>query len=335
MRKLFPEYYRPTEEEFKELWETATFVFDANVLLNLYLLTEEHSEEFLDILRKVPDRIWMPHQVSFEFARNRQKTLQESIQKYDMFLGAVTHFEKSLTELVGKVKQRERKEDIMRIVGRLQNYCTRIENELRDARNATLGNRTQDQYLDSIESLFDGRIGVGFLEPDLKTIYSHGKDRYKNKIPPGYCDLEEKPEPDCYGDLIIWKEIIKFSQDTEVPIIFVTDDGKEDWWQIIDKNKLGPRPELRKEFIHETGHECYIYSMESFVLFANKYIDAKISQEAIDEIRELTYKIPQLHSYQDTLATMGLQVNEAFVPLRYFAQDISSSYKGLPVCQNG
>ena len=29
-------FYRPSEDEFKEIWDKATFVLDANVLLNLY-----------------------------------------------------------------------------------------------------------------------------------------------------------------------------------------------------------------------------------------------------------------------------------------------------------
>ena len=43
MRDLFPSYYRPTDEEFKELWEKCTFIFDANVLLNLYLYDLTHK----------------------------------------------------------------------------------------------------------------------------------------------------------------------------------------------------------------------------------------------------------------------------------------------------
>ncbi len=36
MRDLFPGYYRPTEEEFAKMWQEGIFVFDANVLLNIY-----------------------------------------------------------------------------------------------------------------------------------------------------------------------------------------------------------------------------------------------------------------------------------------------------------
>ena len=40
MREKFPGYYRPTAEEFDELWRSALIVPDANVLLSLYRLSE-------------------------------------------------------------------------------------------------------------------------------------------------------------------------------------------------------------------------------------------------------------------------------------------------------
>ena len=45
MRKLFSEYFRPTEVETKQLWAEAVFIFDTNVLLNLYRMSRETSLE--------------------------------------------------------------------------------------------------------------------------------------------------------------------------------------------------------------------------------------------------------------------------------------------------
>ncbi|MGZ3645243.1 MAG: hypothetical protein ACXVCM_15485, partial [Ktedonobacteraceae bacterium] len=39
MQELFPGYYRPTKEEFSTMWQQCIFVFDANVLLNIYRYT--------------------------------------------------------------------------------------------------------------------------------------------------------------------------------------------------------------------------------------------------------------------------------------------------------
>ena len=59
MRDLFPGYYAP--EDFQELWDKATFVLDANVLLNLYRFPKPAAEELLRVLDKVSDRLWVPY----------------------------------------------------------------------------------------------------------------------------------------------------------------------------------------------------------------------------------------------------------------------------------
>ncbi len=73
MRKLFPGYYRPTDEEFDELWRQALFAFDANMMLNLYRYSETTRDQFLRILgsAEIRDRIWLPHQAALEYQRNR------------------------------------------------------------------------------------------------------------------------------------------------------------------------------------------------------------------------------------------------------------------------
>ena len=71
MRDLFPSYYRPTDEEFKELWEKCFFIFDTNVLLNLYLYDKKTLNDFLKVLKVVNERLWIPHQVALEFQKNR------------------------------------------------------------------------------------------------------------------------------------------------------------------------------------------------------------------------------------------------------------------------
>jgi hypothetical protein len=62
MRNIFPGYYRPTDEEFYKMWQECIFVFDANVLLNLYRYSPDTRDELLDVLERLKDRIWIPHQ---------------------------------------------------------------------------------------------------------------------------------------------------------------------------------------------------------------------------------------------------------------------------------
>ncbi|MDZ7705323.1 MAG: PIN-like domain-containing protein [Trueperaceae bacterium] len=57
MKKRFWEYFAETDEDFKELWESAIFVLDTNVLLNFYSYSEEAKEAFLELLRKMEGRL--------------------------------------------------------------------------------------------------------------------------------------------------------------------------------------------------------------------------------------------------------------------------------------
>ena len=52
-----------------------------------------------------------------------------------------------------------------------------------------------------------------------------GNDRYEKKIPPGYKDAIKKSgilDNNAYGDLIVWKEILRFSKKEKKNIIYVT-----------------------------------------------------------------------------------------------------------------
>ena len=41
MKDIFKGYYRPSDDEFKKMWEEGIFVFDTNVLLNFYRYKKE------------------------------------------------------------------------------------------------------------------------------------------------------------------------------------------------------------------------------------------------------------------------------------------------------
>ena len=72
------------------------------------------------------------------------------------------------------------------------------------------------------------------------------------------------------------------------PVIFVTIDLKEDWWWIHNKeHTVGPRPELRREFLSEAGHHFFMYRSGQFLEHAGKFVDESVSQGVIDEVRQV------------------------------------------------
>ena len=127
-----------------------------------------------------------------------------------------------------------------------------------------------------------------------------GSKRYDNEVPPGYRD-KSKPEDERYGDLLIWFQMIGKAKEAKKPIIFVTDDNKEDWWQIFKGKTIGPRPELVNEFFATTGQRLYIYSPVQFMEYARQYLKRKIEQRTIDEVREVSMRKRELEKYEGHL----------------------------------
>ncbi len=98
-----------------------------------------------------------------------------------------------------------------------------------------------------------------------------------NEIPPGYKDALTKSGIRQYGDLIIWKEILRFAKEHNTDIIFISNDVKADWI-IVDesdkckkqekplKEELGnPIRELLAEFEEDTGHKIWFYQTSKFI----------------------------------------------------------------------
>jgi len=65
MRNAIREYIELSDVEKKSLWDTATFVFDTNVFLNLYRYSQKTRDALLDAMTQLEDRIWMPYHVAY------------------------------------------------------------------------------------------------------------------------------------------------------------------------------------------------------------------------------------------------------------------------------
>jgi hypothetical protein len=59
MRDIFPGHYRPTDDELKAIWKDCVFVFDANVLLNLYRYPKYTKADFIALLDQLKERVWI------------------------------------------------------------------------------------------------------------------------------------------------------------------------------------------------------------------------------------------------------------------------------------
>lgn len=277
MKDSFPEFYRVPEDEFKTVWDTCIFVFDANALLNLYRYSQKTCQDFLHILtdQKIHDRVWVPHQFAFEYQKNRLAVIGEQKRYY-----------KRLIEKIEGLKDEFERHPFLKMKSVMQPVLDTIR---KTAKNHPKWHQ-EDPIRDELTELFKGKVGTPLTDEEFKKLCEKGEERYKKKLPPGYLDSKKNGD-EKFGDLVGWEQIIKFASTTKKPIIFVTNESDEDWWQIISGETVGARYELVKEMEDSAGVFFCMYSWWGFHREATKYLKRKTDREVTSEIKEVAEKI--------------------------------------------
>jgi hypothetical protein len=323
MRNLFDMFYVPESTDFERLWKECIFVFDANILLNLYRYSIKTTDIFLDIINKFSSRIWIPHQVALEYQANRMGVIYEQVDAYhnvrQIINKASTDLFAKLDEELKNYKRRHPIIEVGAITSRIDGYLKLIYEELENQEKSHPNYIVKDTIRELLEEKLTGKIGGPYDESKLKLIFEEGEKRYKQKRPPGYKDAVDKKGEykyyrglvieSQYGDLIVWKQIMDMAKSEEKSIIFVTDDAKDDWWKREHGKTIGPRSELIDEFIYNTGQNFYMYESYRFIEYAQTFMKQQIDVEAIKEVQELKEsKKKDLRERMEKIAEM-LKIN--------------------------
>lgn len=314
MEKLYKIHRNSNQIDFQKIWKEGIFIFDSNVLLDLYRLPESAKNDLVGVLRneKFNNRIWIGFQVIMEFLNNRLTVIGD--QK-NMFSKIKILTEKLITEIenlsttykteIEKLKLTQKHslinpDEYINIDNLKQTtevyiaFLKHLEN-LEIKQNDV---NDTDDIKELIINIFNNKIGESFDKDNLESIYKDGTKRYETKIPPGFMDskkegsyfFEDKEYIRKFGDLILWKEIIKLSNDKKLKyVVLVTGDIKEDWWEEKRGKKIG----ARKELLNEIYTQCpeldvfHLYNTSTFLKFAKEEIDKTIKDSSISETLEL------------------------------------------------
>lgn len=311
MKKEFIGYYRPNEEELKELWEHCLFIVDANVLLNLYRYPKEACSDLLQVFQEISSRLWIPHQAALEYQENRLTVIAEQVAKFDDVKKNLADAQNKLDTEFSQLKKRHSSIKPDNLLKSVESTFGTFSEELKTLKETQPDVSSDDKLRDKIDVLFEGKVGSPpASQTVLDEIYKEGKLRYEQKRPPGYMDEKEKSKSDeksdylyggllfkrVYGDLVVWNQIIDKAKDEKHKhIIFITDDLKEDWWWIVNssgRKTIGPRPELIEEIYSKADiSHFYMYNSERFLDFAKTYLEIDVKQESIDQIKDISQVI--------------------------------------------
>ncbi|MDQ0805458.1 PIN-like domain-containing protein [Priestia megaterium] len=309
MLEQFKGFIGYSKEEFQELWDKAIFVVDTNVLINFYKYTSKESTKSLfDILKKLKenDRLWIPHQVALEYFFNYESDMNKQTEGYNSLGEELTKLQNNAVKIFSTVKSQYP----YILTDKFQFFIDNLKTsnkELQDGLKKEIeqlpdANETQKDILE----LLDGIIGEAYPQQRIKEIQDEGKDRYQHNVPPGFKDKDDNNKKNyrtyggiryqqLYGDLLVWNQMIDKSknEDNPTPIIFITEEKKADWWEKEGQNIKRPHPHLIQEFFNQTGENFYMYRTDNFVKFAKEYLNAEVTDEQVEHVKQDVENIRQ------------------------------------------
>jgi predicted nucleic acid-binding protein len=304
MRDPFFDARPPSGNELDRLWDEATFVFDTNVLLDLYTLTPSTRQNFLDAFEQLQDRLFLPHQVVVEVARNRESkirqaqspfdTAREKLEEWVKDAGRLRTLKNQLEDLKG-VREDALPFDYIddALEGVVEDAAASIREKIDQAEEEhpvageDIPAPGDDPILQRLFDVFEGRTGEGYEQARYEQILDEADVRAERETPPGYADLEgDKRGDHQYGDQILWNQILDYASEHDVDILLVTDDSsKGDWFE--DDEKV-PRDELWREFQRRTGQRFWMVRPGKFLAEVKERFDLDVSDESIEEAEVAT-----------------------------------------------
>lgn len=284
MKTTFIGWYAKSPAQLKALWDTALIVPDTNILLHLLRHSAEVRGQLMDVFERKKASLWIPYQVGLEFQRRRLDVQQHALDAYDRIGADLTKFVNQAKDGLNQYRAHPMI-DIERELSALDVFQADFQQRLAEAK-AQHPTEEFNVSFTKVTELFGGKVGAKPTAERIAAIHKEGGDRYAKKIPPGFEDAKKAAEGgDKFGDLVIWMEMIEKAKADNRPVIFVTDDGKSDWWHIHRGRKMGPHPALIEEFLAMTGQEFHIYELLQFLRYA-AVTGSEIKEESVQKIAD-------------------------------------------------
>ncbi|TWA75632.1 hypothetical protein FBZ83_12359 [Azospirillum brasilense] len=294
MRDGFEEYFDLSEEDIKDLWGSAVFVFDTNALLSLFRDKKSTSDDLMNIIKKLKNRVWVPHQVAWEFHKNRSGVVIGNKKVYQPLRNAIDAARKVAEDTVRKNMDGYKHHPVMSVTDAITFINEKFDRIISDIGLKEEASPRDDHYRSVFKVLVDAlekSTGQKYSDKDLEGIYEDGKCNCEKLIPPGYIDYQKKqdrPVEERLGDYILWRQMVDYAVAERKPIIFITDDVKEDWWREVKGEKIGPRIELVREFMSKTNQRFHAYTRYRFLEMASEHLNVSVKNETIIDVKKTT-----------------------------------------------
>ena len=288
MKSKFPWSIDPTEQEIRAIWDEGILTVDANVLLDLYRYHKDTRTALIGSLEEFAGRVWLSHQAAEEFFRNRKKVIVSASNSFQAAEKEISSLQKDVQEPIKSLRSNRIVPDNVAddLGAKLERAFDEATRAISDAKGGYPNYLEEDPILTGLLALFDSSVGEPFSSEDLDAHLAEAKRRADKKIPPGYLDAKKDGDRP-YGDYIMWRQMLDKAKESGTPLIFVTSENKEDWWERASGKTTGVLYELIKESHEETGQRFLFYRTDRFLEFAAKRSGAEADESAVAEIRKI------------------------------------------------
>ncbi|WP_330474646.1 PIN domain-containing protein [Terrabacter sp. C0L_2] len=290
----FQGFHKPTDAEWQEAYVSGLIVLDTSALLDAYRLSQSARKEFLELLGRLKDRIFIPHQVAAEFHARRVDAVAERSKELADEKASLLNIAAQASGLVNRVAQRahgknveasEAKNALSKAFGSAETLLNNViaDYDL-DADRVALGN---DPVLRQLEDILQGRVGSPPTAEQRTTDLQEGARRAEAKLAPGFKDRSKSDNP--YGDYLWWAEVVRWAISSRGPVAVITNDvGKGDWTFELRGMRIGAHPQLVQEMMEKTGHRLLLATVSDLLRTAPRMLSRpQISEATLAEAQDL------------------------------------------------
>lgn len=280
MKSKFPAYHRIHRKDILERFDDCIFMFDACALLDIYRMKKEVADDVLKVIEHLKGQIRIPYHVAEEYFNNIHDVLNTQINNIN---NSRTNFNKFIQNLEAKRSQpyiSKKTTDMLRKL-RIQ-----VEKDFSQQEEYVRDQLIHGEYQNRMNNLLEGKVLDPFTKEELEDIEKEGEQRRQKKIPPGYKDANKSFNR--FGDLINWKEILRYAKESGKCIVIVSSEQKDDW--IIREHGciICLRYELLAEFYETIGNQkqlIHMLSPDMFLELAREKDIQVISEATVNEVK--------------------------------------------------
>jgi hypothetical protein len=319
MRDLYNWYIGPNDDEVERIWSEGILTVDANVLLDLYRYHDHTREKLLDAIEHFSGRSWLASQAAEELVRNRKSVIASAAKTFSQAESNLEDLSKSAEKTVNRLRSYRliTREIVEALDEAVRNSVVSARESISESKSAYPNYFGADPIIGRIFALFNKSVGSPPSVEEMRARHTEAERRIENEIPPGYLDAEKEGDG-AYGDYFLWQEVLSHAKDRGLPMILVTSERKDDWWEKHSGRTVGPRPELLREASVEAQQRILIYQTDSFLQRYSNRAGHSVDADVVEEIRKLSSErdyIPAVSVHQDPTVS-SLEYSEGFLAVR-------------------